>query len=348
MVEHGYAWGDVWGYITEPVPPAGAVTVFTQDQGRPQLNVRVGLQPDSAAFSLDFDLENLGSRPAQISYWTNAMLAPGPTNQPGPELRFLFPGSQMAVHSGGDDEMPPPGGVFTWPEYNGRDLSRLGNWNRWLGFFAHPQAQSGWAAVYDAAADEGVVRIFSPQQASGLKGFGFGWADPIAPANYTDDGSSYVEMHGGLISSFDQYLIFQPGQMRAWRERWYPAAGIGGVTAADANGAVNLTSTGDGLRLRLFSVSSRAGELVVRDSRGEVLRTALALDPAHPADLALPAVQAPIGFRFQASRGADWQMAGLAPDQANVIAGLYLPRLRQFGAERRYALYFPLAIVAGA
>lgn len=348
VVEHGYAWGDVWGFITEPDPPAGAVTVFTQDQERLQLNVRLGLLPDSAAFSLDFDLENLGQRPAQVSYWTNAMLAPGPANQPGPDLRFHFPGEQMSIHSAGDADLPGPGGVIAWPEHHGRDLSRLGSWNRWLGFFAHPQAQTGWAAVYDAAADEGVVRVFAPPQTPGLKGFGFGWADPIPALAYTDDGSGYVEMHGGLTPTFDQNLTFQPGQMRVWRELWYPAAGIGGVTAADANGAVNLTTAGVGLRLRLFSVSSRAGELVVRDGRGEVLRTALALDPAHPADLSLPGAHEPISFRFQASRGADWQMTGLLPDRANVVAGLFLPRLRQFGAERRYALYLPLAIVAGA
>lgn len=276
------------------------------------------------------------------------MLAPGPANEPGPELRFLFPGNRISVHSTGDDDLPPPGQVMTWPEYDGRDLSRLGNWNRWLGFFAHPEASASWSAVYDGQADEGVVRVFSPQQTPGLKGFGFGWADPIPPSAYTDDGSGYVEMHGGLTSNFDQNLTFPPGEMRSWREVWYPAAGIGGVTAADANGAVNLTMTDGGLRLRLFSVSSRAGELVVRDKGGEVLHTALALDPAHPADLLLAAAQGPISFRFQASHGTDWQMAGLTPDQPNVIAGLYLPRLRQFGAERRHALYFPIAIVAGA
>lgn len=348
VVEHGYAWADVWGYITEPVPPAGAVTVFTQDQDRLQLNVRVGLTPDSAAFSLDFDLENRAQKPVVFSYWTNAMLAPGAANQAGPDLRFLFPGSQIAIHSAGDEDLPQAGSVVSWPEYNGRDLSRLGTWNRWLGFFAHPNAQSGWSAVYDAGADEGVVRIFPSRQAPGLKGFGFGWADPIPPANYTDDGSSYVEMHGGLTPTFDQSLTFQPDQMQSWREVWYPAAGIGGVTAADANGAVNLTSTNDGLRLRLFSVSSRTGEMVVNDSRGALLRTALTLDPAHPADLALPGAQGPISFQFRAATGTDWQMAGLVPDRANVVASLILPQLQHIGAPGRYALYLPMTSVVGA
>lgn len=339
VAEHGYAWGDVWGYITEPNPPAGAVTVFTQDRDRLQLNVRVGLPPDSAAFSLDFDLENLGQQPAMISYWTNAMLAPGPANRVGPDLRFLFPGSQMSIHSAGDDDFPRAGGVISWPDYNGRDLSQLGAWNRWLGLFAYPQAQAGWSAVYDASADEGVVRTFSPQQVPGLKGFGFGWSDPIPPANYTDDNSSYVEMHGGLTPTFDQNLTFQPGQGRAWREVWYPVAGIGGVTAADAQGAVNLTSTADGLRLRLFSIASRAGELTVSGQGGELLRTPLSLDPAHPADLALPGAQSPLSFRLRAASGADWQMSGLLPDQANISVSLFLPRLLRFDAPPAEALY---------
>ncbi len=340
-VEHGYAWADAWGYITEPAPPSGAVTVFTQDRDRLQLNVRVGLQPDSAAFTLDFDMENRADAPIVASYWTNAMLAPGPANRAGPDLHFLFPGNRMVVHSTGEVDLPSAGGAFSWPNYNGRDLSRLGVWERWLGFFAYPQAQAGWSAVYDTSADEGVVRIFPPQQVPGLKGFGFGWGDPITPDNYTDDDSSYVEMHGGLTPTFSQSFTLAPGQTRAWQETWYPVAGIGGVTAADAQGAVNLTSTTDGLRLRLFSVASRGGELTVSGSGGELLRTPFSLDPAHPADLALPGAQPPLSFHLRAASGADWRMIDLLPDQANISVSLFLPRLLRFDAPPAYALYLP-------
>ncbi len=312
--EHGYTWAEPWGYITEPHPPAASVTVFTQDQNRPQLNVHIGMEPDTAAFTLDFDVDNTGDTPVQAAYWTNAMLAPGAANKVGPNLRFLFPGSQMSVHSTGESDLPAAGQVFSWPVHNGRDVSRLGTWGQWLGFFASPQAAGGWSAVYDGDADEGVVRVFDPAKTPGLKGFGLGWGQPIAPGNYTDDDSSYVEMQGGLTPTFDGTFALPPGQGPSWRETWYPVAGIGGITAADANGAAHLTREPDGLRLRLHSVTSREGAISVSGPEGELLHASLSLDPAHPADLKLPASSGPISFRFQPTSGPEWSMAGLAAE----------------------------------
>jgi uncharacterized protein YraI len=311
--EHGYAWAERWGYITEPDPPAGAITLFTPDAERLQLNVRVGLQPDHAAFTLDFFLENRADRPVMVSYWTNAMLAPGPANRVGPDLRFYFPGDRMQVHSADQPDLPGAGAVFPWPFLNGREVRRLGTWEGWLGFFAYPQAQADWAAVYDTAADEGVVRVFSPSPVPGLKGFGLGWSRPIPPAVYTDDDSSYVEMQGGLTPTYDQRLTWQPGESRRWQEVWYPVAGIGGITAADANGAVHLTRTTTGLRLRLFAVTAWTGELVVADADGELWRGRVTLDPAHPIDLMLPAGRPPLRFRLEADSGSAWALGDLYP-----------------------------------
>lgn len=315
--EHGYAWAEPWGYITEPDPPAGAITLFTADADRLQLNVRAGLQPDSAAFTLAFSLENRADGPVTVSYWTNAMLAPGPANRVGPNLRFYVPGDRMMVHSADQSDLPPAGGVFSWPFVNGREVRRLGTWEGWLGFFAYPQAQAGWAAVYDTAADEGVVRVFPPHLVPGLKGFGLGWSRPIPPAAYTDDDSSYVEMQGGLTPTYDQSLTLAPGESRRWQEVWYPVAGIGGLSAADANGAVHLTRTATGLRLRLFGVTSRRGELVVADAGGELWRGMVALDPAHPADLNLPAGQPPLRFVLTSTDGSAWALGDLYPDEGD-------------------------------
>ena len=311
VAEHGYTWAESWGFITEPHPPAAAITVFTQDLDRPQLNVHIGMAPDSAAVTLNFDVDNLADIPVQASYWTNAMLAPGAANKVGPNLRFLFPGQEMAVHSSGESDLPGAGQVFSWPVSDGRDVGRLGTWGQWLGFFATPKAAGTWSAVYDADADEGVVRVFDPSQVPGLKGFGFGWGQPIAAGNYTDDDSSYVEMQGGLTPTFAETFSLPPGKGPGWRETWYPVAGIGGVSAAGAEGAVHLTQQGDGLHLRLFSVSSRQGSISVKGPEGELLSAPLTLDPAHPADLRLPASNGPLSFQFTPIVGPVWSMSGL-------------------------------------
>lgn len=117
-------------------------------------------------------------------------------------LYFRFPGDQVIVHATGDADLPLAGALMEWPLHKGRDSSRLGNWDQWLGFFEAPGAHGPFAGVYDSAADEGVVRIYSPTVARGSKGFGFGWTDPLPSTQWTDDGSAGVEVHGGLVPTF--------------------------------------------------------------------------------------------------------------------------------------------------
>ena len=108
VVEHGYAWGIPWGYITQPDADPTSVTVFDQGQEQLHLNVDVALPPDSAAFTLSFQLENRGAAPVTASYWTDAMLAPGPANGVGPDVRFYLPLDRVKVHSTGDASLPRP------------------------------------------------------------------------------------------------------------------------------------------------------------------------------------------------------------------------------------------------
>jgi len=311
VAEHGYAYAEPWGFITLPGEETQAVTLFDQHQDTVHLSVTLGLQPDTAAFSLDFELGNESDRAIPVSYWTDAMIAPGPANTVGPELRFLFPMTQAAVHTTGDASLPGPGRIFDWPIHQGRDLSRLGNWEQWLGFFAHPRARENWSAIYDPAADEGVVRIFPPNMSPGLKGFGFGWSQPISPEQYTDDGSAYVEMQGGVTPTYEESLTMQPGDIYQWREIWYPVAGIRGITRADEMGAVYLEHEKDGWRLRLFSIRPIAGAIDIRDAAGSILLQDVSLAPDAPADIQLAGMSPPIRFELQGNDGRVWKMAGL-------------------------------------
>ena len=309
--EHGYAYAEPWGFITLPGAETQAITLFDQHQDTVHLSVTLGVRPDTAAFSLDFELSNESARAIPVSYWTDAMIAPGPANTVSPELRFIYPMRQATVHSTGDPALPGAGSVFDWPFYQGRDLSRLGNWNQWLGFFAHPRAQENWSAIYDPAADEGVVRIFPPNMAPGLKGFGFGWNQPIPADNYTNDGSAYVEMQGGVTPTYEARLTLQPGDIYQWKELWYPVAGIRGITRADARGAVHLSREGDGLHLRLFSIRPITGKIDIRDGVGATFLQDVSLAPDTPADIPLAGMQPPISFELQGSDGQVWKMTEL-------------------------------------
>lgn len=281
--EHGYAWGDPWGYIALPFEPELAgVTVFMPDEGHLRAEVDIMLRAGEAAFTIRPRIVNPTERNVSYKFWLDAMLAPGPANTVGPQLHFLFPAGEVTVHSRGDPNLPGPLQPLSWPLYQGRDLSRLGNWNRWLGFFERPAAHGPYAGVYDEAADEGMIRVFPADIVRGSKGFGLGWTDPIAADNYTDDGSAYVELQGGVAPTFWDQATLAAGDTLTWQETWFPVAGIGGITHAEAAGALHLAGTGSSLQLGLFVVRPVNGRLLVELQDQPVWQETVAVGPAQP------------------------------------------------------------------
>jgi uncharacterized repeat protein (TIGR01451 family) len=303
--EHGYEWGMPWAYTL--VRGAAGVTVTLRDSDaitRPTVAVAVHLPGDRAALVVRPQIANLTAAEVGVKYWTNGMLAPGAANTPASDLRFLFPGDQVTVHSTGDPDLPPPGALMDWPVHKRRDYSRLGNWDQWLGFFEAPEAHGSFAGVYDPSVDEGLLRIYPPAVARGSKGFGFGWSDPLPSSQWTDDGSAYVEVHGGLAPTFWDTVVLSPGQVVSWTEVWYPLAGVGGVNAASEDAALRLEREGDGLALGLYTPAARHDvELYLwGDDCASVGHWRLPqVDPLHPFTITLPAV-------------------GLIPDELSLVA----------------------------
>ena len=245
--EHGYEWGEPWS--TEIVTSTQGVTVTVRDTtaDRARVSVAIHLSPARGYLAITPQIENPTDIPITYKYWTNAMLAPGPGNSVGAETQFVFPTTEVAIHSTGDCRLPgcgtqptAPNYRIPWPVYQGVDYSRLGNWREWIGFFEYPQAQGPFAGVYDRAADIGVVRVFPPDIARGSKGFGFGWSAPIDARHWTDDGSMYVELHGGAAPTFWDTVTLPPDQVARWTEYWYPLSGIGRLDAATAVAAIGV------------------------------------------------------------------------------------------------------------
>jgi hypothetical protein len=218
------------------------------------------------------------------------MLAPGAANAPGPELRFIFPVGEVTVHSTGDGALPGAGQPMAWPVHAGRDMSRLGNWGQYLGFFERPAAAGDYMGVFDPSVAEGMLRIYPSNIARGAKGFAMGWRQPIGPDAYTDDASGYVELHGGLAPTFDDWATVPAGGSVSWTETWYPVADIAGVSFASAAGALSLTPDSGGLRVGLFPVTPVRGELrITLPGAAPIVRPA-GLSPAQPFNevIALP------------------------------------------------------------
>jgi len=282
--EHGYEWSTGWGFDHVTTPDGGImITVFNRTGPKaPYAVVDVILPPATAYFIVRPRIVNPWGEPFRFKWWSNAMLAPGPQNSAGENLRFVLPAKTLTVHSRADEELRGPGAEIDWPIAGGRDLSRLGNWTGYLGGFQRGAGQAGFAGVYDPTVDEGMVRVYPPDVAKGVKIFAPGWSEKLDPALWTDDGSTYVELHGGLAASFDDWYELGPGQEIGWAETWYPVAGIGGVTHAAKNAALTLSKQDGGLRIALFPTSAFRGEAVVSLPGEGAITRQLELAPDRP------------------------------------------------------------------
>jgi len=316
--EHGYEWGIPWGYAV--VHGASGVTVTLHDSDtvtRPTVAVSVHLPDDRAALVVQPQIANLTAAAVGVKYWTNGMLAPGAANSPSADLHFLFPGDQVLVHSTGDADLPPTGALMEWPLHKGLDYSRLGNWDQWLGFFEAPEAHGPFAGVYDSSADEGVLRIYPSSVARGSKGFGFGWADPLPSTQWTDDGSAYVEVHGGLAPTFWDTVTLLAGQVVSWTEVWYPLAGVGGVNAATDEAALRLERVGEALALGLYTPAAHHDVQLYLWGKGCASLGHWHLpqvDPFHPFAGAFPAAGlTPDGLSFVALSTDGMLLGGVNP-----------------------------------
>jgi hypothetical protein len=257
--EHGYEWGVPWQYAISDLADGARIAVWDTDANdRLRVMVSITLLDNQALFHIAPSIENPTNHPIDYKFWLNAMLAPGPANSPSQDLRFIMPTDQVTVHSTGDPRLPGAWAGMSWPIYNGVDWSRLGNWRQWFGFFQRPQAAGDFQAVYDESYDEGVVRAYNSGVAQGAKGFGFGWGqDAISPDLYTDDQSAYVEMHGGVGPTFADTRRLEPGQRITWTEQWYPVAGLGGLTWANAQVALHLETQAGQSRIHVVPSSPR-------------------------------------------------------------------------------------------
>ena len=282
--EHGYEWSVPWKLSATSDGQSATVTVRDSSAGdRVQAEIAVRLEAGAGFFTIRPRLENPTGAPIDVKYWTNAMLAPGGRNQPSPDLRFVLPASatDVLIHSRGDESLPDGAQRMPWPIVDGTDFGRLGNWNRWLGFFEAP-ASGGFVAAYDEGYDEGIVRVHMADRVPGSKIFGFGWQDPIPWTEWTDDDSSYVELHSGPAPTFADAVTIPAGGSLQWTEIWYPVAGIGGLRCADGSAAMNLSAGGGQAHVAVAAPRAWSGDCALYLDGQERWRQTVSLQPGQP------------------------------------------------------------------
>jgi hypothetical protein len=250
----------------------------TDDRTGLTVEVTMQLEAGSSRVSITPRITNPTDQAHPFQFWANGMLTLSDANAPSPDLTFILPASEVILHSTGDGSLPGPGGVMAWPVHNGRDFSRYPEWRSWLGVFAPQAASAGFAGAYDLGTDQGVVRI-APSWVRGVKLFCLG---DLGSELWTDDGSRYFELWGGLTATFWEYATLGPGESVGWTEHWYALSGMGGYTFANGEGAVRLTPTGDGVDVAVETVRPLQATVVLREGETEVARWQAEVGPGHP------------------------------------------------------------------
>lgn len=257
VAEHGYEWGLPWTYTLEL--QGDGVSIVLRDStadDRLRAEIRVTLPGERGYFVVEPLLVNPTSQAVPCQFWLNAALTLGSASLSA-NTEFVYPTERMRVHSTGDQAMPGERQIMTWPIFDGRDLSRYGNWRNWLGVFV-PDVQANYTGAYNHETALGIVRVFPPEVARGLKLFAFGAGFP-ARAEYSDDGSEYFEMWGGPCKTFwpEDDLVLGPGQSLQWSEVWLPFSGTGGLDRASAEAVVKANVQGGEVHLGLAVGSPR-------------------------------------------------------------------------------------------
>jgi hypothetical protein len=237
---------------------SGTSVTVSDREDRTGLDVAVTISLDAAHSHVTIQprVTNSTGAPQRMQFWLNAMLALD-GNRATDSTRFILPATQVTLHSSDDNGLPNPGSKIDWPVFKGRDLSRYANWRGYLGFFASPSASADFVGAYDLSSDQGIVRIFPSGVARGVKFFG---GKGIDPATWTNDGSTYFELWGGLLPTFWDYTTMQPGQTFGWIERWYPVSGLGqGFEAANATAALRLSIQSDAASVGAMSSLNLSG-----------------------------------------------------------------------------------------
>lgn len=304
--EHGYLTAEPWDVVPVAREDGGiTVRISTMERTRNmRAQIEVILLPDEAALRITTRLENPNDALVAYQYWMNAILSPGSAGI-GPDLRFIVPASQVVVHSTGDGGLPSEHGVMSWPVHQGRDMSAYGNWRNWLGFFA-TQVDAPFTAVYSPETSLGMARVYPPEVAQGAKLFAFAldFADTSA---YTDDGTHYAEMWGGVTPTFWDYATLGAGESLAWQETWWVLTGSGVPCAVSAEASLSAQMAEESLHLVV--AAPRPAEFLCQVLRGDavVSEESVAVRPDAPwaRVMQLPQGKGPLVVRLLDEQGAE-------------------------------------------
>lgn len=310
--EHGLNEWRPWSYSIGTTAYGSSVTVSNvEDRTGMEVGATISLDTGHAYLVIQPWVRNNTSTTHPYQLWLNAMLALN-NNTISPQTQLIVPATEVLIHSSSDGGVPGSGSSMSWPFYGGRDMSRYGNWQGWLGFFV-PNVYAGFIGVYDHAIEQGIVRAFSPGWPAGSKFFG---PATISPATWTDDNSNYLELWSGATGSFWGYATLNPGESFSWTEFWYPVHGMGGFTHANRAAALRLVETTSGAEVSVAVSGGVNGQVTLWVGGQRVALWPMTLYPGQTfrASWTRPGgIAGALGVRLEREDGSVVAQTGLVP-----------------------------------
>ena len=255
---------------------------------------------NAAYFTVHPRIENLTRASVPLQFWLNAQIALNEKNV-SPDTEFVLSSNAVFVHSTADDFIPreyvPLDGAWSpvtpmpWSIVVGRALSHYRDWENYLGVFVAPSVGAqmyqpmSFAGAYNHANDLGIARVFPRTAAPGVKLFAFG-PEFSERLEFSDDGSDYFELWGGLPRTFfhSDDATLAAGAAREWDEDWIPFARTGGLTEATRNAvlSLNVDANGSATIGALATTRNTRGALVLYRDGVIIQRWEVALEPGNP------------------------------------------------------------------
>ncbi|MDH5406940.1 MAG: DUF5107 domain-containing protein, partial [Candidatus Aminicenantes bacterium] len=241
--------------------------------------VIITLPADKAFFETYAFWYNPSSLHQSYYSWTNAAI------KAKDDLQYVFPGR---FHIGHDFAVP----LEPWPvDQKGRDLSwyknnnfgshksyfTVGEYENFYGGYWHDDefGFGHWALYDDMPGQKVWLWALSRQGAI--------WEDLL-----TDSDGQYSEPQAGRYLNQNDHEFFIPYTADLWREVWFPYKNIGPMVTASPYGVLNITQTGDSIKVGICALQRIDDDLVVTAEGKEISRERLVLKPMEVYEKTFP------------------------------------------------------------
>jgi tetratricopeptide (TPR) repeat protein len=264
--------------------PDGSASIIVGDHekvSRMHWFVALTLYPDRSYLEQEVFLYNRTAVKNRYWFWANAAVPAGE------DMQYVYPMTSAYPHA----RFP----VYTFPIYQGKDLSWWKNVEEPLSLFARASKRDFFGAYYYQK-NLGVVHVANFQEVPGKKTWTWGTAPSgrIWDTLLSDKDGPYAEIQSGRFETQLDYEFLGPHHADYWKEYWYPINQTGSVVAANKEVAVNVKLLPEEEKPQQILLAAnptglmKGVWLILKSGQQEVFRKAISASPDHPYSETLP------------------------------------------------------------